>query len=40
MLSVELALAFHLCLVAHGPTIFDVIVDIDVGVDVFSNIMQ
>ena len=39
MLGVELALVFHLRLVAHGPAVFDVIVGVDVGVDVFTNVM-
>ena len=40
MLDVELAPMFHLCVIARGPTVLDAIVGIDVGIDVFANLIR
>jgi hypothetical protein len=40
MLGIELAPTFHLRVVACSPAILDAITDINVGVDVFANIIR
>jgi hypothetical protein len=39
MLGVKLVLAFHLCVVAHGSAILDAIMGVNVGIDMFANII-
>jgi hypothetical protein len=40
MLGIELALTFHLRVVACSSAVLDEITGVDVGVDVFTNVMR
>jgi hypothetical protein len=39
MLGVELAPAFHLRFIARSPAILNVIMGVDIGIDVFANVI-